>query len=224
MNNKTFSPWDIFLIAGFTATSLSVSLLTHSFEPISFIGGLCSILCVIYGAKGHMLNFLFGLIGSLILGYITFRSGVIGMALFYLLYNAPMQIIGCSRWKHRLLSPESAVIRTRWMTWGQRGLMVISTIALAAVLYIVLARLPNETQPLSDAAAVAVAAVSQLVLVLAFVEQWFLWIVLDLAMSVVWIVAWKNGTPYASIQFVLQLFYLINAFRGLYLWSRLEKE
>jgi len=171
-----------------------------------------------------MLNFLFGLIGSLILGYITFRSGVIGMALFYLLYNAPMQIIGCSRWKHRLLSPESAVIRTRWMTWGQRGLMVISTIALAAVLYIVLARLPNETQPLSDAAAVAVAAVSQLVLVLAFVEQWFLWIVLDLAMSVVWIVAWKNGTPYASIQFVLQLFYLINAFRGLYLWSRLEKE
>ena len=219
-----FTWWDWFLILGFISASLAVSILKGEFSTLSFIAGTCSILCVIFGAKGNMLNFLFGLVGSIILGYIMFGTGVVGMAVFYLLYNAPMQIVGWFKWKQRRLSPDSVVIKTRWMSLGQRILMIISTLLLGTVMYFVLKEVPHEDQPLSDAAAVAVAAVTQFVLVFAFIEQWFLWIVLDIVMSIVWIVAWQAGKPHAAIQLILQLFYLINAFRGVYLWSKLEKK
>ena len=219
-----FTWWDWFLILGFVSTSLAVSILEGEFSTLSFIAGTCSILCVIFGAKGDMLNFVFGFIGSIILGYIMLGTGVLGMALFYLLYNAPMQVVGWFKWKQRRLSPDSAVVKTRWMNWGQRILMILSTLIIAVAMYFVLNKIPQEDQPLSDAAAVAVAAVTQFVLVFAFIEQWFLWILMDIVMSVVWIVAWKAGKPHAAIQLILQLFYLINALRGVYLWSKLEKK
>lgn len=217
------SLWDIFLIAGFTAASFAVSWLNHSFQIWSFIGGICSILCVIFGAKGHMLNFFFGLAGSAILGSIMYKSGIYAMAAFYILYNAPMQIVGWLKWNRRRRSPSENTIQTRWMTWNQRTLMVASTIALILGFYLVMSNFTHDAQPLSDSAAVSIAIVTQFVLTFAFIEQWCLWIAMDIVMSIVWIIAWKSGVPHAAIQFVLEMFYLINAVRGFILWSKLEK-
>lgn len=218
-----FTLWDIFLIIGFTAASFAVSYLNHNFQIWSFIGGICSILCVIFGAKGHMLNFFFGFAGSAILGSIMYRSGIYAMAAFYILYNVPMQIVGWLKWNKRRLSPSENTIKTRWMTWKQRSLMVVSTVALIGGFYLILSKFTADAQPLSDSAAVSIAIVTQFVLTFAFIEQWCLWIAMDIVMSIVWIVAWKSGVPHAAIQFVLEMFYLINAIRGFVLWSKLEK-
>ena len=225
MNKKIeiprFTWWDWFLILGFVSASFTVSVLTKEFSVLSFVAGTCSILCMIFGAKGDMLNFPFGLVGSIILGYIMFGSGVLGMAVYYLLYNAPMQIVGWFKWNKRRLSDDSAVIKTRWMTWKQRILMVLSTLVIAVVLYFILRN--KETDSWIDAVAVAVIVVTQFVLVFAFIEQWFLWLLYDFIMVAIWIIKWKDGVSYASIQLILQLFYLINAFRGIFQWSKLEK-
>lgn len=218
----TFSLWDMFIIIGFVTTSLIVSLVTGQFSWLSFIGGTFSILCVIFGAKGHMLNFLFGLLGSLILGYIMFRSGIYAMAAFYILYNVPMQAVGWAKWQERRLNPEADIVRTRWMNWPQRILMAAATAALITGFYIILNK-TSDTNPIGDAAAVSVAIVTQFVLVFAFIEQWFLWIVMDIVMGIVWIISWRSGVPHAAIQFVLEMFYLINATRGIFLWMKLEK-
>ena len=219
----TFTLWDMFIIIGFVTTSLIVSIVTGQFSWLSFIGGTFSILCVIFGAKGHMLNFVFGLLGSLILGYIMFRSGIYAMAAFYILYNVPMQFIGWHKWHSIRLRPESKVVQTRWMNWPQRIFMVCATAALILLFRYILSRFTDDAQPLSDAAAVSVAIVTQFVLVFAFIEQWFLWIVMDIVMGIVWIISWRSGVPHAAIQFVLEMFYLINATRGIFLWMKLEK-
>lgn len=215
--------WDIFLIAGFTTASFAVSYLNHNFQIWSFIGGICSILCVIFGAKGHMLNFFFGFAGSAILGSIMYRSGIYAMAAFYILYNVPMQIVGWTKWNRRRRSPSENTIQTRWMSWNQRILMVATTIALIGGFYVIMSNFTQDAQPLSDSAAVSIAIVTQFVLTFAFIEQWCLWIAMDIVMGMVWIIAWKSGVPHAAIQFVLEMFYLINAIRGFVLWSKLEK-
>lgn len=220
---KDFTGWDLFIIAGFILTSLAVSIVTGQFSILSFTGGVLSILCVIFGAKGNMLNFVFGFLGSLVLGYIMFRSCIYAMAAFYLLYNVPMQIVGWFQWRKRLLHPDAGVIRTRWMNWPQRIAMFCATVLLIVGFNYVLDRFTEDVQPLSDAAAVSVAIVTQFVLIFAFIEQWILWIVMDIVMGIVWIISWKNGMPHAAIQFVLEMFYLINATRGVFLWMKLEK-
>lgn len=217
-----FTFWDLFIIAGFIATSLAVSLATGQFSWLSFIGGTFSILCVIFGAKGHMLNFIFGFLGSLILGYIMFRSGIYAMSAFYILYNVPMQAVGWVQWQKRKLNPEASVVRTRWMNWPQRILMVLAAAALITGFYFILGK-TDDANPLGDAAAVSVAIVTQFVLVFAFIEQWILWILMDIVMGIVWIISWKSGVQHAAIQFVLEMFYLINATRGIFLWMKLEK-
>ncbi|MCQ2110079.1 MAG: nicotinamide riboside transporter PnuC [Bacteroidaceae bacterium] len=217
------SAWDFFLIIGFTAASLAVSLLNGNFQGWSYAGGICSILCVIFGAKGNMLNFIFGWIGSLILGTIMFSSHIYAMAAFYILYNAPMQIVGWYKWNRRRLNPTENIIKTRWMSWPQRCAMVASTFAMIAIAYLILSKFTGDAQPLSDAAAVSVAVITQFVLTFAFIEQWCLWITMDIVMSAVWVIAWKSGVPHAAIQLVLEMFYLINAVRGLFLWAKLEK-
>lgn len=220
----SFSLWDMFIIVGFIVTSLTVSIVTGQFAAWSFIGGVFSILCVIYGAKGHMLNFVFGFIGSIILGIIMFKSGIYAMAAFYILYNVPMQFAGWNQWRKRRHSPSAKVVRTRWMNWSQRILMVCVTAVMILGFQAILQRFTDDAQPLNDAAAVSVAIVTQFVLVFAFIEQWFLWITMDIVMGVVWIVSWKSGVPHAAIQFVLEMFYLINAVRGVFIWKKLQKE
>ncbi len=220
---KELTYWDLFIILGFILTSLAVSLATGQFSALSFTGGVLSILCVIFGAKGNMLNFIFGFLGSLILGFIMFKSGIYAMAAFYILYNVPMQIIGWRKWHQRRIRPDARVVKTRWMSWPQRILMVAVTVALLFGFNYILGRFTGDAQPLSDAAAVSVAIVTQFVLIFAFIEQWFLWIAMDIVMGIVWIISWKAGTPHAAIQFVLEMFYLINAIRGIFLWMRLEK-
>ena len=219
----TLTGWDLFIIVGFVLASLAVSLATGQFSVLSFTGGTLSILCVIFGAKGNMINFVFGFLGSLILGLIMFQSGIYAMAAFYILYNVPMQIIGWLKWRNNRIRPEKNIVRTRWMNWPQRVLMVLSAAVLIYATYLILSRYTNDAQPLSDAAAVSVALVTQFVLIFAFIEQWFLWIAMDVVMGTVWIIAWRAGTPHAAIQFVLEMFYLINAIRGVFLWMKLEK-
>ena len=66
-----FSWWDWFLILGFMSVSVAVSVLNGNFSVLSFIAGTCSVLCVIFGVKGSVLNFLFGFLGSCIQGVIN---------------------------------------------------------------------------------------------------------------------------------------------------------
>ena len=64
-SNKTQRIWDWFLIAGFITLSIVSCIVKQNFEIVSFAAGLCSILCVIFGAKGRMENFIFGFLGIL---------------------------------------------------------------------------------------------------------------------------------------------------------------
>lgn len=223
MAGLSFTAWDIFIVVGFISASLAVSIATNKFSGWSFAGGTLSILCVILGAKGHISNFAFGLAGSLILGYIMFRSGLYAMSAFYVLYNAPMQVIGWHQWKNRHTGHITGFVAPRRMGTGQKIIMLGSTLLLIVIVNYVLKNFTEDAQPLNDAVAVSVAIVTQFVLVKAFIEQWFLWIVMDIVMIFVWLVSWSSGVPHAAIQCILEFFYLINAIRGVFLWSKLEK-
>ena len=98
-----FSWWDWFLILGFMTVSVAVSVLNGNFSVLSFIAGTCSVLCVIFGVKGSVLNFLFGFLGSCIQGYMALRSGLYANAALFLLYNVPMQFVGWAQWRKRAL-------------------------------------------------------------------------------------------------------------------------
>lgn len=218
-----FTWWDWFLIAGFITVSATVSVLNGNFSILSFIAGTCSVLCVIFGVKGHALNFLFGFLGSCIQGYMALKSGLYANAALFLLYNVPMQFVGWAQWRKRKLGGSQEGIRTQWMTWPQRILLI----ALCAASVWGISRLllkTDDPQPVSDALAMTVAVGAQFLLTFAFIEQWFMWIAVNGAQIVMWSIAVTRGVEFAPIMLVQYIFYTMNSIYGIVLWARMSKK
>ena len=168
-SNRTQRIWDWFLIAGFITLSIVSCIVKQNFEIVSFAAGLCSILCVIFGANG------------------------------------------------------TATIKTRWMNNKQRILTAISSIALIAVIYLIL-QTTNGNLPVMDAVRTGIMIVTQFVLTFAFIEQWFLWLLLNSATITMWIIATIRGEQYAVIMMIQSLFFLLNSIRGVIVWIKLNKK
>jgi nicotinamide mononucleotide transporter len=218
-----FSWWDWFLIVGFISVSVAVSVLRGNFSVLSFIAGTCSVLCVIFGVKGSVLNFLFGFLGSCIQGYMALRSGLYANAVLFLLYNVPMQFVGWAQWRKRMLGGGSEGIKTRWMSWPQRALLIVlSTAAVWGISRLLLKT--ADPQPVSDALAMTVAVGAQFLLTFAFIEQWFMWIVVNGANLVMWAIAATRGVQFAPIMVVQYVFYMMNSIYGIVWWSKMSKK
>ena len=205
------------------AVSVTVSVLNGSFSPLSFIAGTFSVLCVIFGVKGHVLNFLFGFLGSCIQGYMALKSGLYANAALFLLYNVPMQFVGWFQWRKRLQGGGKEGIRTRWMTWPQRILLIVLSAASVWGISRLLMK-TDDPQPVSDALAMTVAVGAQFLLTFAFIEQWFMWIVVNGAQIVMWSIAVTRGVQYAPIMLIQYVFYTMNSIYGIVLWSRMTKK
>ncbi|MBR4842281.1 MAG: nicotinamide mononucleotide transporter, partial [Bacteroidaceae bacterium] len=76
----------------------------------------------------------------------------------------------------------------------------------------------------SDALAMTVAVGAQFLLTFAFIEQWFMWIVVNGANLVMWAIAATRGVQFAPIMVVQYVFYMMNSIYGIVWWSKMSKQ
>jgi nicotinamide mononucleotide transporter len=65
-------------------------LLNWVVSPISAVTG---ILCVVLAAKGKISNWAYGIVNSVLYGYLAYRSGYYGDAIINIIYFLPTQFI-----------------------------------------------------------------------------------------------------------------------------------
>lgn len=216
--------WDLFLICGFTVISILLELTgskDHTQLPVlGFVAGLLSILCSIYGAKGNIINFFFGFTGSILTAYIAYRQQLWSNCAIYLLFNAPIQIVGLVQWKKRL-KENTPAITPRWMSWKLRIFSVAFIAAATAGLTIVLS-VKNDPQPLLDSATTLLIIAAQLMLTFAFTDLWIVWIVYNTCNIIMWSVASRTGDANAILTLVRTCFFMLNTIYGIITWIRLE--
>lgn len=216
--------WDIFLIGGFTAISILLELTgtknSTQLPVLGFVAGLLSILCSIYGAKGNIINFFFGFIGSILTAYIAFRQQLWSNFAIYLLFNAPIQIVGLVQWKKRL-KENTPAITPRWMSWRMR-IITILTVAAATIGLTIILSIKNDPQPLLDSATTLLIIVAQLMLTFAFTDLWFVWIIFNTCNIIMWSVASRTGDANAILTLVRTCFFMLNTIYGIINWIRLE--
>ena len=82
----------------------------------------------------------------------------------------------------------------------------------------------DDPQPVSDALAMTVAVGAQFLLTFAFIEQWFMWIVVNGANLVMWAIAATRGVQFAPIMVVQYVFYMMNSIYGIVWWSKMSKK
>ena len=84
----------------------------------------------------------------------------------------------------------------------------------------------NKSKILLDAVVMTLNIAGQVLLSFAFMEQWYLWILVNISSISLWAVALLSGTGSgnASVMLIKYIFYLMNSINGLRIWLNLCKE
>ncbi len=232
--NKCFNA---FILVGMTLVMVAATLLKlqnaqtgQAMLIVAAFGSLMGVLSTVCSANAKILTFLFGLFDVSIYGVMCFVGGKYGNAALHILYFLPMQFIGFFQWKKRgAVSGES--VRARRLNGRQWALYGAIFLAGLGVSYLVLLRVgsPEAQQVLKlailmDALSMMCNILGQMLMSMAFMEQWFFWIGVNIASVVMWAVTLSHSSDsYALIYLIKYSFYLLNSLNGLRIWFNLSR-
>ena len=229
MNNKVLSLYDWFLIAGVIVSNVVYSLLTGTMDVLGSMAAITGVLCVVLVAKGSIWNYLFGLVNVSLYAYISYKASLYGDAALNALYYLPMQFIGWWQWRRRGAAMSAAEagdsgvqVKARRFTWKQRAILFLGC-AVAVVAVGFLLKHVGDPQPFKDSTTTVLSIVAQMLMALAFMEQWALWIITNIVSVVMWCVCVSRGEVHAGVMVIMWVFYLLNSINGMRVWMKLSK-
>lgn len=175
---------------------------------LSLISGVSGIFAVVLCAERKMSFWIFSwiqLITYIILAYNQKLYGEIGEYIFY----AITMIWGMFVWnKYKI---DNKVISKK-LSNNILVVLMIFTFLLTIILYSYLLT-TNDSQPFMDSISTIPAITAQFLMILAYREQWYFWLIIDIASIFMWFIAddWCMG-----MQFI---FWTINCLYGIKKWK-----
>lgn len=209
MSSINRTTW-IFLILGLLVQVLTFVLMPDN--PISLVSGMLGICSVVLGAQGNILTFVFGFAQVATYTYLCCVERFYAEIAINIYYFITM-IYGVCCWRNRL-SNNSLQVQTRRLSikllaWGMLLIALFSWLT-----GWLLARFTDDPQPYMDAFTTVPTIAAQLLMVLAYREQWYLWLVVD----VLAVVMWFRAENYCmAAQYV---FWCVNCIYGYIQWTR----
>lgn len=209
MSSINRTTW-IFLILGLLVQVLTFVLMPDN--PISLVSGMLGICSVVLGAQGNILTFVFGFAQVATYTYLCCVEHFYAEIAINIYYFVTM-IYGVYCWRNRL-SNNSLQVQTRRLSikliaWGMLLIALFSWLT-----GWLLARFTDDPQPYMDAFTTVPAIAAQLLMVLAYREQWYLWLVVDMLAVVMWFRA-ENYCMAAQY-----IFWCVNCIYGYIQWTR----
>lgn len=256
LNEKKFNFWfSLFLLCGMIAVAVFNFVFEIgnpdarlAIEVIAGLGAIMGVTNTVLSANGSLWTFLFGILDVVCCSIVTWDSGLMGNFGMHVFYFLPMQFVGLWQWRKRGAGikaevnaegeKEVAKVRARRLCpkhWAYLAVgFVLGTAATFAVLYFVdLEKFRagsileiNKQKILLDAIVVVLNIIGQILMSLAFTEQWYIWI----SVNVFSIMLWTNtllsaeASSYTAVMALKYVFYLLNSVNGLRIWLKLAKK
>ena len=242
--------FNIFLVTGMIV-AVTITTIFKLQQPgvktfmllLAAFGSVMGVINTVLSANGHLLTFLFGFLDVLAATVVLYDNGIMGNFALHAFYFLPMQFIGFWQWRKRGArmggeNEEETKVRARKLT-GKQWLWLVGGIAVGiAALYgiwysVDAAKLSagkidsfNKSKVLLDAVVMTLNIAGQVLLSFAFMEQWYIWILVNISSISLWTVALLSGTGSgnAGVMLIKYVFYLMNSLNGLRIWLNLCKE
>lgn len=232
-----------FSISGTDYNHWQSILLNWVISPLSAITG---IICVVLVARGSIWNYAWGVVNCITYGYLAYTSGYYGDTILNLFYFLPIQFIGFLFWRKNLRIGSNEFVVMRKLKLSQiLGITVagiVATIAFGICLFsvdswFVTAMKRNVSiynyldgvfhipylGAIFDASTEVLQITAQILMVMAYAEQWLMWIFTNIITIVMWsavIVADKSSMPWAIPTLIMWVAYLINSVYGYINWMK----
>lgn len=188
---------------------------------IGIISATTGVACVVCTGKGKLSAYAFGLINVILYAYISYQAKYYGEVMLNVLYYLPMEFYGFYVWNKHMDSETHEVKKRRMKASGK--LFMILAVALGTVGYGYVLRSLGGALPFVDALSTVVSVVAMIVSVKMYMEQWILWIVVDVVSVVMWAVAFANGND-SIAALLMWIVYLGNAVIMYFKWAKEAKK
>lgn len=223
--SKVLGWFDWFLIVGVIVSNMTYMVLTENHDYLGAVASVAGLLCVVLVAKGSIWNYLFGVINVSLYAYIAYKTAIYGDAVLNALYYLPMQFIGYFSWRKRgadIGGEGKSIVRARRLDRRQRIAIASGSIVLIIIVGFILRHF-NDPQPFKDSTTTILSIVAQLLMALAFMEQWVLWVIVNSVSVGMWLICVLRGDAHSGAMLIMWIFYLFNAVNGLRVWLKLSK-
>lgn len=244
---KSMNWFEIGLLLAILSLAIISFVIKGDFGTNAWIAAIAAILgvfCVVLGAKGSLANWFFGIVEAFLHIYICFCTHIYGDMLQRLFYNLPMQFIGFKSWKKRTRKDGTATIHTRYMNNRQRWITVASVVAGTLALGVFLIYFgpwmigvltdifpdmkfktlkmdyDSTSQLWLDSFTTVMSIITMIVSVKAFVEQWYMWLIINIAYIAMWLM---SDSVFSFMTVSKYCVYLVNSVYGIYMWNKLSK-
>lgn len=217
-----FNTWSTFeKVWLFISTSLILSLSLYWGDGIIGItASLTGIWCVVLVAKGRIANYYVGIVNVLAYAWVAYTWKFYGEVMLNMLYFLPMQFVGIYLWKDKI-KDKFTEVEVRVMSNLQRLFVGLGIIAVIFMYGAWLSHLGGNL-PYIDSMSTVLSIVAMILMALRYVEQWALWILVNIASIGLWVYALLNGGSDIAV-LIMWIAYFVNSIYGLYNWSRLYK-
>lgn len=185
---------------------------------ICAVAGVTNVVCT---GKGKLMSYLFGLINVILYAIISYNAKYYGEVMLNVLYYLPMQFYGFFTWKKNMNTETHEVKKLKMTAKGRIILTVV--IAVMTVVYGIILHLLGGNMPFVDAFSTVASVVALYIAIKMYIEQWMIWLVVDIVTVVMWAFAFANGTD-SIATLVMWALYIANAVVMHVKWSKEIKE
>ena len=235
MNNDKFNKiFNTFILVGMTVVMIIMTVIKlndaesgQAMLIVAAFGSLMGILSTVSSANAKILTFLFGLFDVSIYGAMCLMDAKYGNAALHILYFLPMQFVGFFQWRKRGANESSSLQACRLSARQWCGFLALFILGLL-LSYLALLRIGDSASKIvvfMDAFSMMCNIIGQMLMSMAFMDQWFFWIGVNISSVIMWAVTLSaaDDSSFAVIYLVKYAFYLINSFNGLRIWLRLSR-
>ena len=173
----------LFLATGLLVQVVTFCLMPHT--PWALVSGMLGICSVVLGAQGNILTFIFGFAQVVTYTYLCVLERFYAEIAINIYYFFTM-IYGVYCWRRRL-SDNTLQVQTRRLSRNIFPIMSVAILLLSVLTGWLLQRYTDDPQPYLDAFTTVPAIAAQILMVMAYREQWYLWLMVDVLALVMWL-------------------------------------
>ena len=217
---KGWKMWQIVWMILANGVILGVSLYMGD-TALGIIASLTGVSCVILCGMGKISNYIFGTINVVLYAIVAWKAKYYGDVMLNVLYYFPTNLLGFLVWSKHINQEKNEVYKKRMTLKQDILLAVISVVGVLGYSYL-LKRLGGNL-PIVDSMSTVFSVIAQILMIKRFVEQWVIWIIVDIVSVIMWIAAFFTGGESVAVLMMWSV-YLANAVIMFVKWSKEAKE
>lgn len=213
---KDWSKWEITWLVSFSIVAVVLSILWNE-TLFGFSVFLTGIFCVVLVAKGSIWNYVWGVYNVIGYSYIAYNNGYFGEVMLNIGFFLPVQFIGWFMWKKHL---DNGKVLMKRLSIKSDIVIIIGSCIIVYFYGFLLEMIKGQNAPYLDSMSTVFSVIATIFMLYRYTEQWLLWILVDVASVIMWILRINSGVEGAGPMIAMWSAYLINAIYGYYIWRK----